>query len=104
MTSVNVRIAGANGDGVESSGAMLVKVAAKNGMHAFAYRGFQSIIRGGHVWNQVRISDEKLYSHGDGIDILVALNQDSVRNQQSQTVFLHFPPWNSILFVYFLQC
>ena len=83
MTSVNVRIAGANGDGVESSGAMLVKVAAKNGMHAFAYRGFQSIIRGGHVWNQVRISDEKLYIHGDGIDILVALNQDSVRNQQS---------------------
>ena len=83
MTSVCIRIAGANGDGVESSGAMLIKVASRNGLHVFAYRGFQSIIRGGHVWNQVRIGDEKLYSHGEGIDVLIALNQDAIKNQKS---------------------
>ncbi|MGC8479593.1 MAG: 2-oxoacid:acceptor oxidoreductase subunit alpha [Candidatus Micrarchaeia archaeon] len=83
MSSVSVRIAGANGDGVESSGALLVKIAARNGLKVFGYRGYQSIIRGGHVWYQVKLGDEKLHDHGDKIDILVALNQDSINNQSS---------------------
>lgn len=85
MASITVRIAGANGDGVESSGALLMKVAAKNGMQAFGYRGYQSIIRGGHVWFQVRVgdSDTRLQSYGDTIDILIALNQEAISNQAS---------------------
>ena len=83
MTSVSVRIAGANGDGVDSSGALLIKIAGRNGLNAFGYRGYQSIIRGGHVWYQIRIGDEKLYGHGDKIDILIALNQDAINNQKS---------------------
>lgn len=82
VASVAVRIAGANGDGVESSGALLIKIAAGNGMHVFGYRGYQSIIRGGHVWYQVRIGDSKLESQGSKIDILVALNQDAIKNQR----------------------
>jgi 2-oxoglutarate ferredoxin oxidoreductase subunit alpha len=74
---------GANGDGLESSGAMLAKVAARNGLQVFGHRGYQSIIRGGHVWYQVRISDQKPWSHGEGIDVLVALNQDSIAYQMS---------------------
>lgn len=83
MTSVSIRISGANGEGLESSGALLAKVAARNGLHVFGHRGYQSIIRGGHVWYQVRVSDEKLLGHGEGADILVALNQDSITYQRS---------------------
>ncbi|MHB1830350.1 MAG: 2-oxoacid:acceptor oxidoreductase subunit alpha [Candidatus Micrarchaeaceae archaeon] len=83
MNSVSIRIAGANGDGVESSGNLLVKVASRNGMHVFGYRGYQSIIRGGHVWFQVRVSDTDLHSHGEGIDILIAINQDAITHQKS---------------------
>ncbi|MEM4034734.1 MAG: 2-oxoacid:acceptor oxidoreductase subunit alpha [Candidatus Micrarchaeaceae archaeon] len=82
MKSVAVRIAGANGDGIESSGALLNKIAAMQGFHVFAYRGYQSIIRGGHLWYQVRISDEEVYSYGDKIDVLIALNQDAIENQK----------------------
>ena len=83
MTSVSVRISGAAGDGVESSGAFLAKVASRSGLYVFGHRGYQSVIRGGHVWNQVRIADEKPWSHGEGADILVALNQDSITYQRS---------------------
>ena len=83
MGSICIRIAGANGDGVESSGNLLIKVASGSGLHVFGYRGYQSIIRGGHVWYQVRISDSKLHSHGDMVDILIALNQDAINNQKS---------------------
>ena len=83
MPSVSIRIAGANGDGVESTGALLGKVAALNGMEVFGARGYQSVIRGGHVWYQIRIGDESLYSARDKIDVLVALSQDSITNQKS---------------------
>lgn len=83
MTSVTIRIAGANGDGIESSGALLTKVAARNGLHTFSYRGYQSIIRGGHVWYQVRIADEEINSFGDEVNILIAINQDAIENQKS---------------------
>jgi 2-oxoglutarate ferredoxin oxidoreductase subunit alpha len=83
MTSVSIRISGANGEGLESSGALLAKVATRSGLQVFGHRGYQSIIRGGHVWYQVRISDGKLWSHGEGADILVALNQDSIAYQKS---------------------
>ncbi len=83
MASVSVRIAGANGDGIESSGALLIEAAAKNGLHVFGYRGYQSIVGGGHVWYQVRIGDSDLHSHGRGIDILVALNQDAILHQKN---------------------
>jgi 2-oxoglutarate/2-oxoacid ferredoxin oxidoreductase subunit alpha len=83
MSSVSIRIAAANGDGVESSGALLLKTAARNGLNVFGYRGYQSIIRGGHVWYQIRVSDQKLYSHGDSVDILIALNQDAIKHQKS---------------------
>ena len=48
------------------------------GLRVFGYRGYQSIIRGGHVWYQIRVGDETLYSQGNGIDILVALNQEGI--------------------------
>ena len=82
MASVTVRIAGANGDGIESSGALLIKVLNRSGLYVFGYRGYQSVVRGGHVWYQVRVGDEKLYSYGNGIDLLVALNQDAITNQK----------------------
>lgn len=84
VTSVTVRIAGANGDGIESAGAMLGKAAARNGMEVFGNRGYQSVIRGGHVWYQLHIGDEKLYGFGDSIDILIALNEDAIKNQKGK--------------------
>ena len=64
MVSVVVRIAGANGDGIESSGDLLMRVLNRSGTYVFGYRGYQSVIRGGHVWYQVRVSDKKIFSHG----------------------------------------
>ncbi|MGC8670066.1 MAG: 2-oxoacid:acceptor oxidoreductase subunit alpha [Candidatus Micrarchaeia archaeon] len=81
MSDVIIRISGANGDGIESSGALLIKAAARSGMNVFGYRSYQSVIKGGNVWYQVRISDNELYSHGDSIDILVALSQEAIENQ-----------------------
>ncbi|MCS4538796.1 MAG: 2-oxoacid:acceptor oxidoreductase subunit alpha [Thaumarchaeota archaeon] len=75
-TEVVVRIAGAAGDGIASTGESFARVASRSGLHVFAYNSYQSVIRGGFVWLQVRAGDKKIYSQGDEPDFLIALNQD----------------------------
>lgn len=79
MTNIiAIRFAGAAGDGIETVGELLIKICAKKGLHVFAYRSYQSVIRGGHVWFQIRISEKPLTHFGDYYDILVTLNKDGI--------------------------
>jgi 2-oxoglutarate ferredoxin oxidoreductase subunit alpha len=83
MLDLSVRVAGANGDGVESAGALLARLFSGEGLYVFSNRGYQSVIRGGHVWNQIRISDSKLDTCGETVDVLIALNQDAITQHHS---------------------
>jgi len=73
-----IGIGGAAGDGIDKSGDTLAKGASRPGLYVFAYNSYQSIIRGGHIWLRVRISEEKVHSHGDHLNLIIALNQDTV--------------------------
>ena len=78
MQELTIGIGGAAGDGLDKSGDTLAKTAGRLGLHVYAYNSYQSVIRGGHIWLRVRIADGKVYSHGDGLNVLIALNQDSI--------------------------
>ncbi|MBX9667640.1 MAG: 2-oxoacid:acceptor oxidoreductase subunit alpha [Candidatus Obscuribacterales bacterium] len=78
MHEVTIGIAGAAGDGLDKSGDTLARSCGRLGLYVYAYNSYQSIIRGGHIWLKVRVGDEKVYCHGDNLNVLVALNQDSI--------------------------
>jgi 2-oxoglutarate ferredoxin oxidoreductase subunit alpha len=44
----------------------------------YAYNAYQSIIRGGHSFLTVRCSDNEIRTHGDVIDLIICLNQDTM--------------------------
>ena len=73
-----VGIGGAAGDGLDKSGDTLAKGVSRMGLYVYAYNSYQSIIRGGHIWLRVRIGEKKVHSHGDHLNLLMALNQDTV--------------------------
>jgi 2-oxoglutarate ferredoxin oxidoreductase subunit alpha len=73
-----IGIGGAAGDGLDKSGDTLAKGVSRAGLYVYAYNSYQSIIRGGHIWLRVRIGEEKVRSHGDHLNLLIALNQDTV--------------------------
>ncbi len=73
-----IGIGGAAGDGLDKSGDTLAKGVSRMGLYVCAYNSYQSIIRGGHIWLRVRIGEEKVYSHGDHLNLLIVLNQDAV--------------------------
>ncbi len=75
---VTVGIGGAAGDGLDKTGDTLAKTCSRLGLYLCAYNSYQSVIRGGHIWLRVRISEQKVYSHGDHLNVLIALNQDAI--------------------------
>ena len=78
MRELTVGIGGAAGDGLDKTGDTLAKTVSRLGLYVYAYNSYQSVIRGGHIWLRVRLSEEKVYSHGDQLNVLIALNQDSI--------------------------
>ncbi len=83
---VVIRVGGAAGDGVQSAGLIIAKTFSRSGLHVNTYNYYQSIIRGGQSWYQVRASDSKVRSQGDGLDILIALNKDSLERHTNPLI------------------
>ncbi|MGC8663964.1 MAG: 2-oxoacid:acceptor oxidoreductase subunit alpha [Thermoplasmata archaeon] len=81
-----IRIGGAAGDGVQSSGILLAKTFTRHGLHVFGYNYYQDLIRGGNSWYQIRVSDEKVKDQGDGLDILIALNEDALNRHTNPEI------------------
>ncbi len=72
-----VRIGGAAGDGVSSTGEIFGRTCSRSGLHVYGMNSYQSAIRGGHVWFQIRASLSKVTSQGDNLDVLIALNSET---------------------------
>jgi 2-oxoglutarate ferredoxin oxidoreductase subunit alpha len=69
-----IGIVGSGGDGVISSGELLVSAAAAEGLYATILKSFGPQIRGGESSCRVRISQDEALSYGDRLDVLVAFN------------------------------
>jgi len=75
---LNIRIAGAAGQGIETTGDLLVELLADQGIYCFATQTYMSRIRGGLNWYDVRIGDRELFSGREKADLLVALNEQAL--------------------------
>ena len=78
MAEISIRAGGAAGDGIASVGETLSRAFSRMGLHVFGLNAYQSVIRGGHVWFQARASPDRVYSQGDRVDVLYALNRETV--------------------------
>jgi 2-oxoglutarate ferredoxin oxidoreductase subunit alpha len=90
---ITVGIAGAAGDGLDRTGETLARTAARLGLHLYTYNSYQSLIRGGHTWLRLRLSENKVDNHGDHLNVLIALNQDSLERHAREV-----EPGGAILF------
>ncbi len=75
---LSIGIGGEAGQGIATPGDILARIFVRRGLHLNTYNAYQSIIRGGHIFLTVRISDEEIYTHGDRLDLLLCLNQDTM--------------------------
>jgi 2-oxoglutarate ferredoxin oxidoreductase subunit alpha len=71
-------IGGEAGQGIATPGDVLARIFVRRGLHLSTYNAYQSIIRGGHIFLTVRVSDQEMLTHGDKLDLLLCLNQDTM--------------------------
>jgi 2-oxoglutarate ferredoxin oxidoreductase subunit alpha len=72
---LNILIGGKAGQGINKVSGIVSKILINQGYFTFNYRDYPSIIRGGHNFNVLSISDKNISSHESKIDILIALDE-----------------------------
>jgi 2-oxoglutarate ferredoxin oxidoreductase subunit alpha len=82
----NFMVGGEAGQGVQSVGFLLAKVFARGGYHIFADQDYESRIRGGHNSFRVRVRDGRVGAISESVDILVALNRESIDLHRKELV------------------
>ena len=75
---LTIAIGGEAGQGIATPGDILARIFVRRGLHLNTYNAYQSIIRGGHIFLYLRVCDQEIYTHGDKLDILMCLNQDTM--------------------------
>ena len=83
MDNFSTLIGGIAGDGINEAGITVSRLFSRLGYHIYMYYDYPSLIRGGHNFSLVRASRQKIAAHMDQIDVLVALNQETVEKHTS---------------------
>jgi 2-oxoglutarate ferredoxin oxidoreductase subunit alpha len=84
----SIKIGGEAGQGIQTIGDTLAKVFARTGYHVITHQDYESRIRGGHNFYQIRFSENPVSASTERIDILVALDMASL-NLHAQEVNGH---------------
>jgi 2-oxoglutarate ferredoxin oxidoreductase subunit alpha len=74
---ITVKIGGEAGQGIQTMGQLLALSCHRAGFYLMAINDFESRIRGGHSFFQVRISDQPARAPHHIVNLLVALNKET---------------------------
>jgi 2-oxoglutarate ferredoxin oxidoreductase subunit alpha len=79
-----IKIGGEAGQGIQTIGETLGRVFARSGFHVFTNQDYESRVRGGHNFYQIRFSDRPVMAPKDAVDIIVALDKESIRLHEQE--------------------
>ena len=82
--SLNILIGGEAGQGLVTIGELLAKSLVRSGYSIVVTQSYQSRIRGGHNTYMIRVSPEEISATRESIDILVALDQNTLTLHQNE--------------------
>ena len=74
----SIKIGGEAGQGIQTIGGTLAQVFSRAGYHVFTHQDYESRIRGGHNFYQIRFSENTVSASREKIDILIAMDAESI--------------------------
>jgi len=83
---ITFNIGGEAGQGIDTIGDLLAQVFVQSGFYTFTIKDFESRIRGGYNFTQIRVSDKPIHAPVDYIDVIVALSRDAVIGARDRLV------------------
>lgn len=86
VNDINIKMGGEAGQGVESSGAGFVRALAKGGLYIYGLQDYQSRIRGGHNFYQIRASEQPIRSFSRDLQMLMAFDDMTITDHARELV------------------
>lgn len=86
VNDLSFLIGGEAGAGITRSGSLFAKACMRGGLHVFGTNDYQSLIRGGHNFYVGRVDTETVFSQVDWLNLLVALNAETVMLHKNELV------------------
>ncbi|MBN2230496.1 MAG: 2-oxoacid:acceptor oxidoreductase subunit alpha [Candidatus Thorarchaeota archaeon] len=81
---ITFNIGGEAGQGIDTIGDLLTQVFVQAGFYTFTIKDFESRIRGGYNFTQIRVSDIPIYASVEQVEVIVALTRDAVICQRDR--------------------
>ena len=78
MEEFSILIGGIAGDGINEAGLTAARLMSRLGYRIYMCYDYPSLIRGGHNFSIVRACSQRIGAMRDEVDLLVALNQDTI--------------------------
>lgn len=79
---LNILFGGKAGQGIDKVSSLTGKILSDLGYHIFSYRDYGSLIRGGHNFNVLSVSDKEITSHEKELDGILALAEETEEKHQ----------------------
>lgn len=79
-----ILVGGAAGQGMDTFANLLEKSFKRSGFHIFSHSDYMSRVRGGHNFMQIRFSDKAISSYTKEVDIIFALNEETVEIHENK--------------------
>ncbi|GAB7015705.1 2-oxoacid:acceptor oxidoreductase subunit alpha [Methanogenium cariaci] len=83
MSECSVLIGGKAGAGINLAGQTIARIFSHLGYYAYMYYDYPSLIRGGHNFSVIRAGTHPIGARRSGIDILLAMDQTTLRRHQN---------------------
>jgi 2-oxoglutarate ferredoxin oxidoreductase subunit alpha len=80
------KIGGKAGEGIMATGLIFSQSCSRGGLHVYDINEYPSLIKGGHNTLQVRVEDREIFSQVKGVNVLVALNKESILIHKDELV------------------
>lgn len=80
----NILVGGKAGQGMDTFAGLLEKILQRLGFNIYAHSDYMSRVRGGHNFFYIRFSDKELYSYSPDVDVVFALDEETVKNHNDK--------------------
>ncbi len=78
MDDFSILIGGKAGYGIDKASSIIASIVNQLNYRLYVYRDYPSLIRGGHTFSIIRVSKDKIASHKNKVDYILALNQETI--------------------------
>jgi 2-oxoglutarate/2-oxoacid ferredoxin oxidoreductase subunit alpha len=96
----NILIGGKAGQGINKISEIVSNILVEYGYFTFNYRDYPSLIRGGHNFNVLSISDERVGSIETKLDIVVAMDKNTIEvhknNLRNDGIIIEFEEFKDL--------